>query len=132
MSDTFGCWLYLTICEKDAIARLSRWVEMPFVPFKGLRINLGDDDDPEIESFDVEKIEYNTCDGGFWLHQQLDFGDDCECTPDNDCCRFNEQRWIDSGWTIDKVSRGDDRYPLKSWMFPTVAAVSEPTISPVP
>lgn len=119
--DTYGVWLFLEVKGKDAIATVSKWIELPFVPQIGLSINLDND---EIEWFDIERLEYNIEDGGFWAFETRSMDYECCCVPEEECCTFKEKTYIERGWEIDKVYRGNERFDfqMEPWMFPKTDA----------
>jgi hypothetical protein len=113
----FGCWLTTTVVKKDGEADLERYVELPFAPTPGMKLNF---DERRHPSFFVDDVEYVVEDGVFFLTER-DEPDltDCGCEPGDGCCTldFSLKWYTESGWTISAIRRGYDRCDNTLGMF---------------
>lgn len=109
----WSCELSLEVIEKDGEASLSRWIELPFVPFEGLQLIITDEEVENGFGFFVRSVAW-TRDGVFWVDMGREFfaGSGCLCTETDEipCCRLNVEKWRSDGWTVDSERRGKDRF----------------------
>lgn len=118
MASKFACWLHKEYIAKDGEADMSKYVELPFVPFVGLEIVFNE---KEYDRFIAQKVEYSIENDCFWLHETDCVAEaGCPCGPeDNCCCIASELEYAkEHDWEVDKVRRGCERiHEPESWMF---------------
>lgn len=106
---------------KDAEVDLHQRIRLPFVPFNGLRVSFPDGCDSET-TCEMAALSWHLEAGVFSATTFEDWGDNCPCTPSDQCCVWSDESkewWGAQGFTVDSVRRGEDRLWLRKWSFET-------------
>lgn len=108
--NTYACRVYETIRMKDGEAVVFIDINLPFVPFVGCNLSIGETDAK------IERVVYDVDSQSFDLFSSLGtIG--CPCTPEQLCCviwdgeGFWHQGSLDRGWELDSV-----KYLTSDWI----------------
>lgn len=115
MSDKHDCIVYLTVVMKDGEFTVSRSFTLPFLPFVGMQLVFGNEDEVE-----VNRVQYVVDGDIFWL-DSLDCAEEetCPCEPNDKCCVMDTSYHIEHGWELySKTSLADHPFFRRNaWQF---------------
>lgn len=107
-SNLWECYLLRTAVYKDCEVVVTKTVHLPFVPIPDMWLTLNED---ECDYFLIDRVTYVVEEDYFLLndYREESYEETCPCKPEDSCCVFDPQRFLDTGWNVEEVVRGAKR-----------------------
>lgn len=115
----FECVVYLTVRYKNGELHFTRDLDLPFPPFKGLRVSFNE---AQCDYVKIHLVEWSAEKEVFWCYAVSEFGDDCQCGPEEECCTMSIEtvdHYSKLGWEAecDPYWLKDNLWMRKDWQF---------------